>query len=128
MRSSEAAPNEPRTAHAATVTGIALTVIAVGALASHALLLGSFDGGWFYGFARDLSALPLVLFAASAALFGLTWWLLPPPRARRREWAAVLIWIAVASGIQGMLRLAAPASLHDIFVSDAANSFYSVSL
>jgi hypothetical protein len=43
-----------------------------------------------------------------------------------RHRTMVAVWLAAGLGLQGLIRTTAPASLESIFVSDAANSFYTV--
>jgi methylthioxylose transferase len=107
--------------------GAAVALFACYEVATLSLVLGTPAGGWYYGYLEDLSIRPvgaalLVVGTAGALLFFL------PPRQPRHDWLIVLAWVVAATGLQALLRSLTPFSLEDIFRSDAANSFYSVTL
>ena len=52
--------------------------------------------------------------------------LIPVPRSGARPLLLLLVWSILATGLQWPLRSMAPSSLETVFVSDNANSFYSV--
>jgi hypothetical protein len=108
--------------------GVTLALVVCGAVASHAVTLGSVAGNWFYRYGQpatlELAALWLLYSAAGTSLVLLGLYL-----ARRvNAWLVVLAWIVLATGMQWGLRHIAAYPLEALFVSDSANSFYSVTL
>jgi hypothetical protein len=106
--------------------GVLLSLGASAAVATEILVLGSFEGRWFYGYGRSFAALPVIVAAIAAAVAGAAL-RLPPPRSARAAWLQLALWIVLACGLQALIRTTSLFPLRDLFVSDAANSFYSVS-
>jgi hypothetical protein len=105
--------------------GVAVSLLASYQIATLSLVIGTPAGGWYYGYLEDPSARPvgatlLVAGIAAALLFFLQ------PGQGRRDWPIVLAWVTAATVLHGLLRSLTPFTLEDIFRSDAANSFYSV--
>jgi hypothetical protein len=109
----------------ALLLGATLSIAVSGAIATHTVIVGSPEGRWFYGYVEGFSTRPigaalLVTGLASALI------LVVRPAAGIREWAVVFTWIVAATGLQVMLRSVTPVDLDELLISDAANSFYSV--
>ncbi len=107
--------------------GVAVSLFVCYEIATLSLVLGTPAGGWHYGYLENPSIRPvgaalLVAGAAAALVFFL------PPGETRPDWLVVLAWVVVATGLHGLLRSLTPFHLEEIFRSDAANSFYSVTL
>lgn len=105
--------------------GAVLALLACYGVATQSLILGAPEGGWYYGYVEHVSVRPfgavlLVVGTASALLLVLR------PGPGQREWLVVLAWVVAATGLQGLLRSLTPFTLEEIFLSDGANSFYSV--
>ncbi len=110
---------------ASLILGAALSLAASIAVAAQWLILGSFEGRWFYGYGQPFTLRPLVVgvlaSAAAAALLRASMRVAGKP-----DWALVLVWIVAGVGLQALVRSVTPVTLESLFVSDAANSFYSV--
>jgi hypothetical protein len=101
-----------------------LTAIAVcTAVATRALVIGSFEGRWFYGYWQGPTSKAFLV--ASVASVSAAALVLASSRTTRHR-TMLTVWMVAGLGLQGLIRTTAPASLESIFVSDAANSFYSV--
>src|SRR5687768_14596334 len=105
--------------------GSALSLAVCSAVATQSLILGAPEGGWFYGYLRTFSIRPvgaslIVTALSTALLLAARRWL------RSREWPLVFAWIATGIALQALLRSLTPVTLEAIFLSDGANSFYSV--
>jgi hypothetical protein len=105
--------------------GSALSLWVSYAIAMQSLVLGSREGRWVYPYVQRFGARSLVVFllvsvvaGSLVAMRGALW--------RRSEWLPVLVWIAVALGLQGLLRSLTPYTFEHIFTSDGANAFYGV--
>jgi len=121
------------------LVGSALSLAGAGRIVTQRLIIGSPEGGFFYGYLKSfdsrsiepfLIACPLV-----AAAVAESWrWLMRlsnQDRASvgpRQEWTLILAWCLLAVAIQGLLRLMTPFPLGAMFASDVSNSFYSVAL
>ena len=94
-------------------------------LATKSLILGSVEGRWTYDYVR-LAFQPrqLFVFLALAAACGA---LLALPLSSRNVVVHLALWIVVATGSHWLLRSHARSQLETIFVSPAANSFYTTS-
>jgi hypothetical protein len=110
---------------AALLVGAAASLVVCYHIATHSILLGSREGGWYYGYIRVFAARSLwiwllatggcvALLAASESI------------GRRREWASVFLWFGAALVLQALVRSLTPFTFESIFTSDGANSFYSV--
>ena len=109
----------------ALILGSALSVAVGWMIATQSLSLGSLEGNWYYGYLRPFSMPPigaafLVCGICSTLLLfpGLTW--------LRHEWVLVAAWILAATCLHALIRSLTPLPFERIFISDAANSFYSV--
>ncbi len=106
--------------------GVAVALVACGAVAFRSLTIGSVPGNWYYPYGPPatlrLAAVWLLYSAACAAVVAAGWQLAE----RYRPLSIVLAWIVLAMGLQWGLRAIAPYPLEAILVSDRANSFYSV--
>ena len=93
-------------------------------VATESFLLGSPRAGWFYVYYEELSTRPfgaaLIATGTAAAL------LLFVPAERARHSLLLLVWIATATLLHGLIRSVSPFTFEEIFRSDAANSFYTV--
>jgi hypothetical protein len=109
------------------------TWLAIGALASlfvsyevsrQSVILGSRDGGWVYGYVEPFKARILgVSLLATALCAGLVLWVTPTGRSGR---LAVVAWIGLAFALDALIRSQTPFTFEQIFNSEGANSFYSV--
>ena len=109
------------------------TWLVVGALASllvtyeittQFIVLGSREGGWIYGYVEPFTTRTLgVSLLATALCAGLLFSVAP---AAREEWLAVFAWIGLAFGVDWLIRSQTPFTFEQIFNSEGANSFYSV--
>src|SRR5688572_2645780 len=104
--------------------GGVLSIAVCLAVAQQSLILGAPGAGWVYGYVGHFSSRPigaalLVTGVCSALLLYL-------PSDSRRHWPLIVVWILVATALHALLRSLTPVTLEEIFASDAANSFYSV--
>ena len=110
---------------AALIIGSALALYVCYGVATETFALGSARHGWFYGYYEELSTRPfgaaLIATAVCVAL------LLFAPPARLRPALLLLAWVAAATILHGVIRSLTPVSLEQVFRSEAANSFYTVS-
>jgi hypothetical protein len=102
---------------------VALALAGCVAVATHAWVIGSVEGGWIYRYVRPWSPAPvLVALTIGAAVTALL-------RIRvdgRRNWIMLLAWVALATAAHAALHANAPAALEELYVSPGANSFYSL--
>lgn len=110
----------------ALLAGTGLSLAASAAVAFRTLTLGSADGGWVYGYGPLLS--PAVFGVACGAAAAALVLLRLTVRQRLAAGWLLAIWIGAAFGLHAAIRTLAPDPLERLFRSDAANSFYSVSL
>jgi len=115
-----------RTLWVAALLGAGLCAVIAVLLATQSIVVGSPASGWFYGYARPFTLALLGPFVLAAALCCA---LLAAMHSEFRSpgpavW--LLVWLIGVAGIEGLIRWHAPYSLESIFVSDEANSFYSV--
>lgn len=90
------------------------------------LVVGSREGRWTYDFVQPVSAHAIAI-AALVSAIGVTALMWRPRREERsREWALVCAWIVLGIGLQALLRSLTPFSFEQIFLSEGANSFYTV--
>jgi hypothetical protein len=113
-----------RAVWASLVVGTVLSLLACYGIASRSLILGAPGAGWFYGYVEEFSVRPLGAALLVTGVAGALLFFLPS----RRPWLAVAIWIVAATGLHVLLRSLTPFTLEEIFVSDATNSFYSVTM
>src|SRR5262249_34692450 len=108
------------------------TWLVIGALASllisyqitrQSVILGSREGGWVYGYVEPFNVRILgVSLLATASWAGLLFSVKPG----RSGWLAVFAWIVLAFGLDVLVRSQTPFTFAQIFSSEGANSFYSV--
>lgn len=118
-------PSHRRLLWSSLTLGAALSLAVCYAVATRAVIMGSVEGGWYYPYGPRASA-PLLagwlLWSAGAVAI-----LFVPRRlADLRPWWILIAWIVAATGWQWALRSVALFPLETLFVSDNANSFYSV--
>jgi hypothetical protein len=121
---------------ASLLLGSTLSLVVSGRLAMQSLVFGSREGNWVYRYdgAFGLHIVEVFLIAAvlTAALFSASWSRLSANSrsgpAKSLEWPIVITWCVLALALQGLLRSQTPFSFSEIFVNDAANSFYSVAM
>jgi hypothetical protein len=108
--------------------GSALSLALSYEIATQSLRLGSLEWGWTYSYGARFSSRPvgaaLIVSGVAVALLLLTGDF--SHAGRRRQWLIVAAWIALATPLQALMRSLTPSDLESIFLSDAANSFYSV--
>ena len=108
--------------------GSALSLALSYEIATQSLRLGSLEWGWTYSYAARFSSRPvgaaLIVGGIAVALLLLTGGF--SQAGRHRQWLIVAAWIALATPLQALMRSLTPSDLESIFLSDAANSFYSV--
>ena len=107
------------------VAGAVATAAVIAGVAAQWVVIGAPAGNWWYKYLRSVpgGALATGILAGAAAIALAR---LPGPATRRQECALVLCWILAGLLLQGFIRSAHPFSLQQIFLSDGANSFYSV--
>jgi hypothetical protein len=97
-------------------------------IATQSLILGSLPGGWTYRYAARFTSQPigaaLLVGGISVALLLLTRGI--ARAGRLRQWLIVAVWIVAATPLQAVMRSLTAVDFETIFVSEAANSFYSV--
>ncbi|MBA3297414.1 MAG: hypothetical protein H0U19_10795 [Acidobacteria bacterium] len=93
------------------------------AIATSSWIVGSIVGGWTYNYVRPF-ALRQMLVAASVSFAAAL--LLRIPIGGRRVWVLLLAWVMFASAAHALMHSIAPYDLEQLFVSPAANSFYSL--
>jgi hypothetical protein len=110
---------------AAIGVGTFLSLLACAWIARQIVVMGSIEGHWVYGYVQVFSFRPIVIFALVTALaaVGLT---LTARAAGRHEWLIVFSWVLGALGPQALLCSLTSSSFEEIFVSDTANSYYTV--
>jgi hypothetical protein len=101
--------------------GSLVSLLVCYAVASQSFVLGSSDGGWVYGYVAVFNPRVLMVAAAAVALAAILVFFSP-----RSGWPAVLGWIALALGLQALIRSLNPFSFERLFASDGANAFYGV--
>ena len=110
------------------LVGSAVSLSVCCAVVAQSVIVGSTEGGWRYPYAEHdaLTTFKLIVscFLWTAGAVALL--LMPVPRSGARPLLLLLVWIILATGLQWPLRSMAPSSLESVFVSDNANSFYSV--
>jgi hypothetical protein len=109
---------------ASLAAGSVIALLVCYAAATQSLVVGSIEGGWYYGYRQPFTLRILLVFflviapAGALLLLGGKW--------PGGEWSQVLMWIAIAAAFHWALRSIAPFTLESLFVSDSANAFYSV--
>jgi hypothetical protein len=107
--------------------GTAAALAACYAIATEAILLGSPRGRWHYRYVQPLTYKPFLV-ALAAAVPALLLVRAGVPRTRARQWLLVCGWIALATGLDAVLRSLTLFSFERIFTSPGANSFYTATL
>jgi hypothetical protein len=107
------------------LVAIVAAVVVCDRLAAQRLVIGSEAGGWAYPYVRGVPPETAAIVLLHAVVLGaLLWW-----RGRRSapgEWVEVGLWLVAAMGLQLLLRSLTPFSFEQIFLSEGANSFYTV--
>jgi hypothetical protein len=108
------------------VVAAAAAVIVCDRVAAQAFVVGSAEGGWAYPYVRGIPSdtIGAVLIVGASMAAAVQW--LTAPRDGRGEWVVAIAWIAIATGCQALLRSLAPFDFEPIFLSEGANSFYTV--
>lgn len=106
--------------------GAIAALIVCNRIAAQEFVFGSVAGGWTYPYVRPAGP-PVAVMAAlvSALACALLLWR-PREDEGRGEWWRVGVWIVVATGLHALLRSLTPFSFESIFLSEGANSFYTV--
>lgn len=105
--------------------GAGLSLAVSCGVVAHAVVVGSAEGGWFYPYGQRATAALVaawILYSAASALTVSVPW----KRVDLRPWWILIAWIVIATGLQWALRSTTRYPLEALFVSDSANSFYSV--
>jgi hypothetical protein len=104
--------------------GTVASIVVCYRMSTQALVVGSPEGGWVFGYVQPASTDPFVVAAlvATATVALLAW----SAHGDRPEWQPVVLWVVVATGLQAALRSLTPFGFEQMFTSDTANSFYSV--
>src|SRR5262245_47718558 len=110
---------------AALIAGVALALYASHGMATRTIVLGSQAANWEYPYIQPFEARFLAPFVLAVAICG-TLLAVPSAVVIRREWLMIGLWFAAALVAQDMLRSVTPFSFKRIFISDGANSFFSV--
>ena len=106
------------------VVAMLVAALACYRMATQSIVLGSPEGRWVYPYLQPLSV-RIVLTAVSAAAASCV--LLFSDRITGRyTWRTVCVWVLLAVALQAVLRSLTPYTFEKIFVSDGANSFFSV--
>lgn len=120
-----APPRRDGTVWAAVTLASAAALYVCYGVATETFTLGSARHGWFYGYYEELSTRPfgaaLIAAAVCVAL------LLFAPADRVRHAVLLLAWVAAATILHGVIRSLTPVTLEQVFRSEGANSFYTVS-
>src|SRR5579872_5397100 len=114
----------PVTQASVLVGSILSLAISIG-ISTQSITLGSRDGNWVYPYIRPFSERSIAV-ALVAAVIVVVLAAVPPSLADRHEWRIVMAWLLVGLLLQALCRSLTPITFGDIFVSDGANSFYSV--
>jgi len=105
--------------------GAGLSLAVCCGVVAQAVVVGSPEGRWFYTYGQPATAglvAGWILYsAASAAIV-----VVPRRRLGLSPWWILIAWMVVATGLQWALRSMTRHPLEALFVSDSANSFYSV--
>ena len=119
--------------------GSALSLVGAGLIVTQRLVIGSPEGGWYYGYlarshSRSVGPFLIACLLVAAGVAG-SWRSLRHPSnnnrtasARVQEWTPILAWCLLAIGIQALLRSFTPYPLGAMFASDGANSFFNTAL
>lgn len=110
---------------ASLIAGVVLALYVSYGMATRTIVLGSQAANWEYPYIQPFEARFLVPFVLASAICGA---LLAVPSAvvLRHERLLIALWFAVAFVSQDHLRSMTPFSFQRIFISDGANSFFSV--
>ena len=118
-------PDDRRWLWSAIYLGAGLSLAVCCGVAAQAVVVGSGEGRWFYTYGQRATAGLVacwILYSAGAALIVLVPW----KHVELRPWWILVAWIVIATGLQWALRSTTRYPLEALFVSDSANSFYSV--
>ncbi|HXG55311.1 MAG TPA: hypothetical protein VNJ03_08005 [Vicinamibacterales bacterium] len=103
--------------------GAGCSILLCYAIATSSWVVGSIEGGWTYNYVRPFALRQLLVAAGVSAAAAL---LLRAPIAGQRVWVMLVAWVMFASAAHGLMYSIAPYDLEQLFVSPAANSFYTL--
>jgi len=118
-------PDRPTAFSNALIVALVASIIVTIDIARETLVVGSQDGGWVYGYLQPLRSTSLLVATLATAIACLPL-VACGDRVTGRIWQRFLLWSVAGMVIQALIRSLAPFSLEQIFVSEGANSFYSV--
>ena len=118
----------PRAIWALILSGSALSLLVSFGLATMSIVVGSVEGRWVYEYVEGLHRRPLEIWLVAVVLSVGALVAVPLDSVRRHQWRSVLLWVALAFVIQGLMRSASPHRLDVMFASDGSNSFYTPTL
>ena len=107
------------------VLGSILSLVAAYSIARIWLIVGSSEGHSYYSYVLFFNVRSLAIWLVTSLAVGALL-ALPDRVLQRHEWLVVAAWIVAAIPLQGLLRSLTLFSFEQIFSSDGANSFYSV--
>jgi methylthioxylose transferase len=109
----------------AVVVGTLLAAALCAGIAAQAVVLGSREGRWLYGYLQPFRPSWLVVAALATAACASLLAASDVPFLRE-DWKQILLWMLVALGVQALVRSLTLFSFDQLFASDSANSFYGV--
>jgi hypothetical protein len=107
----------------ALAVGVALSIVVAYRIAHLALILGSEDGRWIYGYIYGFNPRSLVFSAIGFAIAAAPL-LLSSETVRRREWWLLAYCLLTGTAIQMRLRTLTPYTVGRVFESDGSNGYY----
>jgi len=107
----------------ALAVGVVLSIVVAYRIAHLALILGSEDGRWIYGYIYGFNPRSLVFSAIGFAIAAAPL-LLSRETVRRREWWLLAYCLLTGTAIQMRLRTLTPYTLGRVFESDGSNGYY----
>src|SRR5881296_3390099 len=106
------------------VIGVLASLLVSYRITTQSVVLGSREGGWIYGYVEPFNARILgVSLLETALCAGMLYSFTP---AARLDWPAVFPLIGLSFALQALIRSQSPFTFEQIFNSEGANSFYSV--
>ena len=106
------------------VLALLMAALACYRIATQSIVLGSAEGRWVYRYLQPFSVRILLTGVSVAAASCVL--LLSDRITGRYTWRTVFVWVLLAVALQAVLRSLTPYTFERIFVSDGANSFFSV--
>src|SRR5215471_14710312 len=107
----------------ALAVGVVLSIVVAYRIAHLALILGSEDGRWIYGYIYGFNPRSLV-YSAIGFVIAAAPLLLSRETVRRREWWLLAYCLLTGTAIQTRLRTLTPYTLGRVFESDGSNGYY----